>query len=118
METKNTIQTDTKCCSMKSMKGYCPKPLEAATDYLSKKWAISIIVTIGNFKSLRFNELLKRLETTAKTLSTRLKELEKVGIIKRNYHNEIPPKVVYSLTNNGLKLLKSLHPLIHWAEKQ
>ncbi|MBI4154668.1 helix-turn-helix transcriptional regulator [Candidatus Woesearchaeota archaeon] len=117
METK-TIKTDLKCCAMKSKKGYCPKPLEAVSDYLSKKWTISIIITIGNFNKLRFNNLLKRLGTTAKTLNNRLKELEREKIIKKEIFNEIPLKVEYSLTKNGKKLLKSLHPLIHWAEKQ
>jgi hypothetical protein len=46
---------------MKSVKGYCPKPLEAASSYLSKKWTISIIITIGNFKNLRFNNIIKEI---------------------------------------------------------
>jgi DNA-binding HxlR family transcriptional regulator len=102
---------------MKSIKGYCPKPLEIASDFLSKKWTISIIITIGNFKKLRFNELLGRLDgPTAKTLTDRLKELEKEGILKRHFYNEIPPRVEYSLTGNGEKLMDALEPLIHWAE--
>ena len=74
----NKIQVDEKCCSMKSAKGYCPKPLESFSPYLSKKWSISIIMTIGNFKRLRFTDLLRRLgNAKAKILTTRLKELEK-----------------------------------------
>lgn len=105
------------CCKMKSDSGYCPRPLEAASAFLSKKWAISIIVTIGNFGSLRFNNLLDRLErTTAKTLSERLKELEKEGIVRRRVYREVPLRVEYSLTATGQRLLRALHPLIHWAE--
>lgn len=117
METNNTIQTAS--CKMKSIKGYCPRPLETASNFLSKKWTISIIITIGNFGKLRFNNLLDRLKNaTAKILSERLKELEKEGIVKRKFYNEIPPKVEYSLTKNGKKLMKSLHQLINWAEKR
>lgn len=119
MERNNTIKTDTKCCKMKSQQGYCPKPLEEASAFLSKKWTISIIVTIGNFKKLRFNELQERLErTTAKMLSDRLKELKKEGIVQRRSFPEIPPRVEYSLTKAGRKLVRALHPLIHWAEER
>lgn len=117
METNKAIQIDT--CKMKSVKGYCPRPLEFASEFLSKKWTISIIITIGNFNKLRFNDLLKRLEgATAKTLSDRLKELEKEKIVKRKFYNEIPPRVEYSLTFKGKKLRQALYPLIIWADEQ
>ena len=117
METKE-IQIDEECCNMKSIKGYCPKPLEIASSYLTKKWTISIIVTIGNFGKLRFNDLLNRLENAkAKILSMRLRELEKLEIIERHSFNETPPRVEYSLTNKGKKLLESLSSLIQWAER-
>jgi len=117
METKE-IQIDEECCNMKSIDGNCPKPLEVASSYLTKKWTISIIVTIGNFGKLRFNDLLNRLENAkAKILSMRLRELEKEGIIKRFSYKEAPPRVEYNLTNKGKKLLESLSSLIRWAEK-
>ena len=113
------IITYEECCRMKSLNGYCPKPLEKFSDYLSKKWTISIIITIGNFRKLRFNDLLSRLErATAKILSARLKELEREKIVNRNFFNEIPLKVEYSLTKKGLTLRDSLIPLINWAEKR
>lgn len=118
MATKQ-IQIDERCCKMKSINGYCPKPLESISDYLSKKWSMSIIITIGNFRNLRFNDLLGRMEgATAKILSSRLKELEKEGVIKRNAFNETPPRVEYGLTKRGKKLMDVLAPLINWAEKR
>jgi len=118
METNNAIQINTSC-KMKSENGYCPRPLETASDFLSKKWTISIIITIGNFRKLRFNNLLERLGgATSKILSERLKELERERIIERKYYNEIPPRVEYSLTKKGIKLKNSLIPLISWAEKR
>lgn len=105
------------CCAMRSEDGDCPKPLESASDFLSKKWSISIIVTIGNFDSLRFNELKQRLEdATAKTVSARLDELQEEGIVARRSYDEVPPRVEYSLTDDGEELLDALHPLMHWAE--
>jgi DNA-binding HxlR family transcriptional regulator len=119
METNKGIQKDTDCCKMKSEKGYCPRPLEVASDFLSKKWTMSIIITIGNFDHLRFNGLREKLErVTAKTLADRLKELEKESIVNRRSYNEIPPRVEYSLTKTGKQLMHALHPIIHWAERK
>lgn len=118
METKQ-IQVDEKCCRMKSIGGHCPKQIESFSSYLSKKWSISIIMTIGNFERLRFNDLLDRLEKAKpKILSMRLKELEKARIIERFSYNETPPRVEYALTKKGKSLLKSLMPLIKWVENQ
>ena len=115
MVTNNTIKMESKECRMKGY-GYCPQPLETANSFLSKKWTISIIITIGNFQKLRFNEILNRVEgITGKTLTERLKELEALKLLKRNVHKEIPPRVEYELTLNGEKLMKSIVPLIKWA---
>lgn len=97
-------------------KGHCPKPLEAASAFLSKKWTISIITTIGNFKTIRFNDILYRVSgITPKTLTERLKELEQEGLLKRIAYAEIPPRVEYTLTNQGKRLMKVIVPLINWA---
>jgi DNA-binding HxlR family transcriptional regulator len=117
MESRKT-KIDKDCCNMKSVDGHCPKPLEEVSSYLSKKWNVSIIITIGNFGKLRFNDLLGRLEGAgAKILSEKLKELEREGIIRRKVFSEAPLKVEYSLTKNGNGLLRALEPLISWAEK-
>jgi len=111
------IKIDKDCCDMKSVGGSCPKPLESVSSFLTKKWAISIIITIGNFKKLRFSDLLNRLDRAkAKILTTRLKELENEGIIRREYYNETPPRVEYSLTDKGEGLLDALNSLMVWAE--
>ena len=119
MVTKTRATIDESCCQMKSLDGYCPKPMEEVSSYLSKKWTISIIVTVGNFGSLRFNDLKERLEkATSKILSERLKELEQEKIIKRKQFNTVPLHVEYSLTKKGETLLEALLPLVGWAEKE
>jgi DNA-binding HxlR family transcriptional regulator len=65
---------------------------------------------------VRFTKLsimLKHVST--KTLSSRLKELEEYGILKRTAFNEIPPRVEYSMTEKGKKLAEALVPLIEWV---
>ncbi len=115
MVTNNTIKMESKDCRMKGT-GYCPQPLEIANSFLSKKWTISIITTIGNFKKLRFNDILGRVQgITSKTLSDRLKELKNKRLVKRISYNEIPPRVEYELTQKGKCLMEAIVPLIEWA---
>jgi len=50
-----------------------------------------------------------------KTLSDTLKDLQTEGLIKRESFAEIPPRVEYSLTNDGAELRKSIIPLLEWT---
>lgn len=71
-----------------------------------------------NQKILRFNEIAHKVSIIgSKTLSARLKELEKEGILKRTAYNEIPPRVEYSITKKGSSLATSLMPLFEWILK-
>lgn len=100
-------------------KGLCPCPLEDVANALSKKWTLTIIVTIGNFDRLRFNNMLARIgKITPKTLADRLKKLKAMSIIQRKSYHEIPPRVEYSLTFKGRKLRQAIIPLMRWAAKQ
>jgi DNA-binding HxlR family transcriptional regulator len=66
-------------------------------------------------KRVRFNELSTLLDhISTKTLASRLKMLEKFGIMKRTAYNEIPPRVEYSMTREGQKLAEAIAPLLRW----
>lgn len=54
----------------------------------------------------RFCELERSLEgISPRTLSLRLRELEKAGIVERRQYPELPPRVEYVLTAKGRDLL-------------
>ncbi|MFX0096499.1 MAG: winged helix-turn-helix transcriptional regulator [Candidatus Hodarchaeota archaeon] len=94
----------------------CLCPLEGIIEIISRKWALQIIGVIGNQGRLRFHEIMKRLgKISPKALTDRLKELKKIGLIKREMFAEIPPRVEYSLTKDGLELRKLIIPLMKWA---
>ena len=46
-----------------------------------------------------------------------LKELELNGIINRKQFMEVPPRVEYSLTDNGVELIPALKALASWGKK-
>lgn len=91
-------------------------PGEELGNIISKKWAMRVIDAIGNHKKTRFNEIMAYLQKVSpKTLSDRLKELEKAGLIKRQAFAEIPPRVEYSLTQDGKEVMGLLMPLLEWV---
>ena len=94
----------------------CFCPLEGIIDVIGKKWSLLIINAIGNYGKLRFNGLLEQLGSVSpKTLADTLKDLQKEGLITRESFAEIPPRVEYSLTRDGVELRKSIIPLLEWA---
>lgn len=94
----------------------CFCSIEGIMGILSKKWALLIISAIGNNQRLRYNELEKKLDgISPKTLADRLKELEKADIIRRETFAEIPPRVEYSLTKDGVEMRNAIMPLMKWA---
>jgi DNA-binding HxlR family transcriptional regulator len=97
----------------------CLCPLEGVIDVISKKWALLIVNAIGNNERLRFNALMQELNgISPKTLSDTLKQLEAERLIKREAFPEIPPRVEYSLTDDGTELRTSIIPLLGWAAKR
>ena len=94
----------------------CFCPLKGVIDIISKKWALLIVNALGNHGTLRFNGLMEELKgISPKTLSDTLKGLQAEGLIRRESFAEIPPRVEYSLTDDGLELRRAIMPLLRWA---
>jgi DNA-binding HxlR family transcriptional regulator len=97
----------------------CFCPLEGIINVISKKWALIIIGTIGNHEKIRFNALMKAITgISPKTLSDRLKEQKESGLVKREVFAEVPPRVEYSLTQDGIEVRDAMLPLMEWAYKK
>ena len=72
---------------------------------LAGKWKIAILWFLKD-KAQRYNEIRKFLKTVSQAaLTKQLRELESDKIVNRKIYNEIPPKVEYSLTERGKKLI-------------
>lgn len=94
----------------------CFCPLEGVIDVIGKKWALLIVNAIGNYGTLRFNGLMEQLgNVSPKTLADTLKDLQSEGLVKRESFAEIPPRVEYSLTRDGVELRRAIVPLLKWA---
>jgi DNA-binding HxlR family transcriptional regulator len=97
----------------------CLCPLEGIINIIAKKWAILVISIIGHHQNIRFNDIMQRLDgISPRTLSDVLKDLQGANLISREAFAEIPPRVEYSLTDDGKKLCDAVLPLIRWAEER
>lgn len=91
--------------------------IEKALDILGGKWTFLIIRDLFD-GTKRFGELRKSLSgISPKTLSVRLKELERKDIITRNAYATIPPTVEYTLTEKGYSLKSIIKEMKMWGAK-
>ena len=89
--------------------------IEKALNILNGKWTFLIIKNLFE-GTKRFGELRKSLnEISPKTLTERLKELERNGVILRVVYPTIPPKVEYSLTEKGRSLDTIIKEMKIWG---
>ncbi|MEK6154504.1 helix-turn-helix domain-containing protein [Flavobacteriaceae bacterium 3-367] len=93
-------------------------PIRDVMALASDKWSILIILYLGYFPVLRFNELKRKVYgISGKILSERLKSLEVDGYLSRELFPEVPIRVEYRLTDFGHSYLQKLMELTEWAEK-
>lgn len=90
--------------------------LDAALDVVGGKWKGLILWALG-VEPRRTGELRRELDgVSEKMLIQQLRELERDGVVARTVHDQVPPKVVYSLTPTGAALERALRPLGDWGE--
>lgn len=91
--------------------------IKYALKMIDGKWKLPIICTLGQ-QTMRFNELKRQIAgITSMMLTSSLKELEECGIVHRKSYNEVPPKVEYSITDEGARLAPILFDLGLWGKK-
>jgi DNA-binding HxlR family transcriptional regulator len=92
--------------------------LTYALTIIGGKWRLPIIWALYNKKTLRYNELKREIDgITNMMLTQSLKELEACHVVSRTQYMEIPPRVEYSLTENGEKLMPALLALAKWGKE-
>ena len=86
---------------------------------ITKRGTLEILIplccTTNPVRHKQFRHALKGFST--RTLSIRLKELEKSGILERHRYNEIPPRVEYTLTTKGQERVESVVNMLQRMRK-
>ncbi|MBD3904051.1 helix-turn-helix transcriptional regulator [Chryseobacterium sp. Ch-15] len=91
-------------------------PLEIAVNTISGKWKIPIVWQINEGKK-RPSEFLKGIgKVDRRVLNKQLSEMIEDGILTKESFNELPPRVEYSLTEIGGKLVEILWQLNDWGK--
>jgi DNA-binding HxlR family transcriptional regulator len=117
---KLSILQQEDCCAFN---GYDASLLMSETAKLrrliTKRGTLEILIplccTTNPVRHKQFRQVMKGF--SSRTLSIRLKELEKSGILKKYRYNEIPPRVEYRLTGKGQELVESIIDLLQWMRK-
>jgi DNA-binding HxlR family transcriptional regulator len=92
-------------------------PVELALDIIGGKWKMSILWRLKE-RVWRYGELKRSVgNVTHKMLAQQLKELESSGLIKRKVYPTVPPKVEYSLTAEGKKVIPVIKKIRDWGIK-
>lgn len=79
-------------------------PIETTFKIIGKKWAVLIIREVFR-GTTQFNRFLENIEgITPKVLTERLRELQKLGIVRRRIVSEYPIRVEYEMTDLGREL--------------
>ncbi|MGE4252528.1 MAG: winged helix-turn-helix transcriptional regulator [Parvibaculaceae bacterium] len=87
-----------------------------AVRVIGGKWKVDILCALMSAPR-RFGRLRQSIPgISEKMLAQQLREMEADGIVHRESHDTIPPKVVYSLTRDGAALSGSVAGLCQWGE--
>jgi DNA-binding HxlR family transcriptional regulator len=90
-------------------------PIRDILSPVTDKWSILIVLYLGGYRTLRFNQLKTMLYgVSSKSLTERLKHLEKDGYILRTMFSEVPIRVEYQLTEFGYAYLNKLIDITEW----
>ena len=97
------LAEDCRCC-----------PIDNTFKIIGKKFTIHILRNMVILNQHRFNEFIDSIEgINPNTLSTRLKEMEKDGLIEKKVFNETPIRIEYNITKKG----KALRPILEEMAK-
>ncbi len=85
---------------------------------VSSTWAIPVLLRLGYFETLRYNQLKNTLRgVSSRSLSRTLSSLVSNGIVSREVRNGTPPQVFYSLTLKGKELAELMDTFSELGEK-
>ncbi|MEV6721843.1 helix-turn-helix domain-containing protein [Streptomyces xanthochromogenes] len=89
---------------------------EIFTD-IANKWAFLIIEALGD-GTLRFGALRNEIQGIShKMLTQNLRMLERNGLVERDVHPTVPPRVEYTLTEPGRALRAAVSGMCGWTQR-
>ncbi len=88
-------------------------------ELLTKSKSLHILLVLDRAnKPLRFSEIKKRVDSSSTTVSRRLKELEKKGLVLRSEIDKSANTFEYTITNDAKSLSPIMQSLFDWVAKR
>ncbi|MCW4003470.1 MAG: helix-turn-helix transcriptional regulator [Candidatus Bathyarchaeota archaeon] len=89
--------------------------LQETFNLLFQKWSLEILYTLMLKDAIGFGGIKKILTVNSRTLSDKLKMLQKHGYITRNVNAGPPLRVEYALTSKGKNTVLLALPLLYYS---
>jgi len=87
-------------------------PSRPVLEHITGRWGSLVLIALRESPA-RFNELRRRVDgVSEKMLAQSLHALERDGLVVREVHSTIPPRVEYSLTPLGAQTAEKLWDLV------
>ncbi|GIJ29595.1 transcriptional regulator [Micromonospora qiuiae] len=91
--------------------------VQSVLDTVGRRWSGAIMVA-AHRGARRFSDYRRSIDGISdRMLTVRLKELESLGLLRRQVIPSTPVQVIYEPTDRGLDLLRVLEPLFRWGER-
>jgi len=93
-----------------------PCPVACTLDLIGDRWTLLVIRDMLFFGKSRFEEFLASPEgISTNILTSRLRQLEELGLVERHPYGNHPRRMAYSLTEQGRSLRPVLRVLALWG---
>src|SRR6202008_57583 len=91
--------------------------VEEVLRILEGRWKLVILFHLFGGNVRRFSELRRAIPAVSeKMLIQQLRQMERDDIVRRVVHQQVPPRVDYSLTDWGQALCPALDALLKWVD--
>lgn len=91
-------------------------PIACSLDLFGDRWTLLVIRDMMFFRKCRFDEFLESPEKiSTNILASRLKSLEKRGLVEKQLYGNHPRRMNYHLTERGESLRPVLEAMIAWG---
>lgn len=94
----------------------CVDSLKKIMEIFGGKWTFAIMGEL-HMGTNHFNELIRKLGISTKSLSDALKSLEANGVVARTVLSTVPVTVEYSLTEKGRDFERVFFEMREWGKK-
>lgn len=92
-------------------------PMRSSLEMLGGKWKLLLLDTFRDQPTQRYGELRQAVpDISEKMLIQELKHLVQSGLLHRQAYPEIPPRVVYTLTDKGRATLPIIDAVLAFSQ--